>query len=76
MQDYQIPETLIGEFLDYKTAGDKVLLKGLDLMLSAFFAQQRWFTDENDTEAVTEAYHFARHFFTNKQLFNPKTAAK
>ncbi|WP_281238146.1 hypothetical protein [Flavobacterium praedii] len=71
---YQIPETLLGEFMEARK--DKELLKGLNLMFQNYFQSKRYFDDENfNHEAVTECYHFCFYFLNHKELFNPKTVA-
>lgn len=69
---YQIPETLLGEFMEPRK--EKELLRGLNAMFQNYFKQNRYFEDR-DMEAVTECYHFCSHFLSHKELFNPQNVA-
>ena len=71
---YQIPETLLGEFLDLNQFGDKQLTEGLELMFKNYFKTNRYF-DQEATEAVLEAFHFCNYLIANKELFNSKNVA-
>lgn len=56
------------EFKTQGTIGQRNLIRGLEKMFGAYFKEKRFYEDENETEAVCEAFHFAMYLFTNRDL--------